>query len=152
MKRSLVLALVGVVAASTVAIAQPGPGRHMRGAARVYDPKTVQTVSGEVVRVEHVRSTRGMSGGVYLVLRTADATLAVHLGPAWYVDRQDLKVAVGDRIEVKGSRVTVDGKPALVAAEVKKGDHTLVLRDENGIPKWSGGRRGAPPPGGAAER
>jgi hypothetical protein len=151
-KRSIIWTLVAIVASSTTAIAQPGPGPHMRGggpgmrhAARIYDPKTVETVSGDVVRVEHVPSRRGMGGGVHLVLRTGDGTVAVHLGPAGYVERQDVKIAAGDRIQVKGSRVTVDGKPAIVAAEVKKGDQTLVLRDDAGIPKWSRGRRGARP-------
>lgn len=33
------------------------------------------------------------------------------------------------------------GKPALVAAEVKKGGEVLVLRDANGFPAWGGWRR-----------
>jgi hypothetical protein len=45
------------------------------------------------------------------------------------------------RIEVKGSRVTFEGKPALIAAEVRKGDEVLKLRDEAGMPLWSGWRR-----------
>lgn len=153
MKRSIIWTIVGIAAivvSSPAASAQPGPGPHMRDgamhhAARVYDPKTVETVSGDVVRVEHVPSKRGSSGGVHLVLRTGDATVSVHLGPAWYVDRQDVTIAAGDHIDVKGSRVTLDGKPAIIAAEVKKGDHALVLRDDAGIPRWSGGGRGARP-------
>jgi hypothetical protein len=47
----------------------------------------------------------------------------------------------GDKIEVKGSRVTISGKPAIIAAEVKKGDTILVLRDSAGIPAWAGWRR-----------
>jgi hypothetical protein len=45
------------------------------------------------------------------------------------------------RVEVKGSRVTFAGNPAIIAAEVKKGDALLKLRDENGIPAWAGWRR-----------
>jgi hypothetical protein len=40
-----------------------------------------------------------------------------------------------------GSRITYEGKPAIIAAEVKKGDEVLRLRDEKGIPVWAG-RRG----------
>jgi hypothetical protein len=36
----------------------------------------------------------------------------------------------------------LDGKPALIAAEVKKGDEVMKLRDANGVPAWSGGRSG----------
>jgi len=45
------------------------------------------------------------------------------------------------RAEVKGSRITYNGKPAIVAAEVKKGDTVLKLRDDNGIPVCAGWRR-----------
>lgn len=37
----------------------------------------------------------------------------------------------------QGSRVTFQGKPAVIAAEVKKGDEVLKLRDETGLPAWS---------------
>ncbi len=32
-----------------------------------------------------------------------------------------MKLEKGDKIEVKGSRVTFSGKPAMIAAELKKG-------------------------------
>ena len=67
--------------------------------------------------------------------------MAVHLGPEWYIERLDGKLAKGDAVEVKGSRVTFAGNPAIIAAEVKKGDAILKLRDDNGIPAWSGWRR-----------
>jgi len=38
-------------------------------------------------------------------------------------------------------RITFDGKPAIVAAEIKKGEETLILRDKSGFPVWSGWRR-----------
>ncbi len=44
-------------------------------------------------------------------------------------------------IEVKGSRITFAGKPAIIAAEIKKGEQILTLRDKNGFPAWSGWRR-----------
>ncbi|MGB5634584.1 MAG: hypothetical protein WBM86_17630 [Waterburya sp.] len=40
----------------------------------------------------------------------------------------------------KGSRISIDGKPAIVAREIRKGDRILVLRDENGIPMWRRGQ------------
>ena len=50
-------------------------------------------------------------------------------------------VEVKDNLEIRGSRVTSQGKPAIIAAEIRKGDQILKLRDENGIPAWSGGGR-----------
>jgi hypothetical protein len=115
-----------------------GPGGQY---GRMYDPKTVETVSGEVMSVQQMTPMKGMGPGVHLTLKTDKETVDVHLGPAWYVERQDTKIAAGDKIEVKGSRVTFDGKPAIIAAEVRKGDEVLVLRDANGIPMWAGWRR-----------
>ncbi len=108
---------------------------------RMYDPKTVETVSGEVVSIDKVRPMKGMHYGVHLTLRTANETISVHLGPEWYLGNQDVKIEHGDKIEVKGSRVSFEGKPAIIASEIKKGAETLRLRDENGFPAWAGWRR-----------
>lgn len=75
---------------------------------------------------------RGMSKG----------DVSVRLGPRWYLENQDVKIQPKDKVEVKGSRVTVQGQPAIIAAEVKKGGETLMLRDEASIPMWAGWRRG----------
>ncbi len=75
------------------------------------------------------------------MVKTEKETISVHLGPAWYIQRQDMKIVPGDKVEITGSRITFEGKPAIIAAEVKKGTEILKLRDENGFPVWSGWRR-----------
>jgi len=77
-----------------------------------------------------------------VVLKTEKEEVSVILGPQWYLENQDVKIEPKDKVEIKGSRVTIQGKPALVAAEVKKGEETLRLRDESGVPVWSGWRKG----------
>jgi hypothetical protein len=142
-----VLCVLGLGLASA-SLAQPGfrwrggDGWGRGGAYdRLYDPKTVETVSGEVVKVEQMTPMTGMGYGVHLILKTAKETIPVHLGPAWYVERQDAKIEPKDQIEVKGSRITFEGKPAIIAAEIHKGDETLVLRDDAGFPAWAGWRQ-----------
>ncbi len=108
---------------------------------RMYNPATVETLTGTVEAVDKVTPMKGMNTGIHVVLKTDKETISVHLGPEWFVERLDTKIQKGDTIEVKGSRVIFDGKPAVIAAEVKKGDSTLVLRDNNGIPAWAGWRR-----------
>ena len=147
---SLLIA-VSVVLAVTVAAAQPmKPMKGWQGSGgwgmgtpyqRMYDPATVEAVSGTVESVDTVKPMRGMNYGVHLTLKTDRETLSVHLGPAWYIGRLDTKIQKGDVVEVKGSRVTVMGRPAIIAAEVKKGDALLKLRDEGGFPVWAGWRR-----------
>jgi len=82
-----------------------------------------------------------MSYGVHLVVKTDKETVSVQLGPSWYIENQDIKISPGDKVEITGSRVSFEGKSAIIAAEVKKGDEILKLRDENGYPVWSGWRR-----------
>jgi hypothetical protein len=108
---------------------------------RMYDPKTVETIIGEVVGVEKITPAKGMSYGVHLIVKIDKETVSVHLGPGWYIENQDMKIEAKDKIEVKGSRITFQGKPAIIAAEVKKGDEVLTLRNESGFPVWSGWRR-----------
>jgi hypothetical protein len=108
---------------------------------KMYDPKTVETISGEVERVELITPMKGMSHGVHLQVKTEKETLTVHLGPSWYLENQDVKILPKDKVEIKGSRITFNEKPTIIAAEVKKGDEVLKLRDESGIPVWSGWRR-----------
>ena len=109
--------------------------------ARMYDPQSVETLSGEVVSVDQMTPMKGMANGVHVMMKTDKETISVHLGPGWYIENQDVTIEPADQIEVMGSRITFEGKPAIIAAEVKKGDDVLMLRDACGIPVWSGWRR-----------
>lgn len=108
---------------------------------RMYDPKTVETISGTIESIDKITPMKGMYYGIHLLLKTDKETIPVHLGPGWYIERLDTKIEKGDRVQIKGSKVTMMGKPAIIAAEVKKGDSVLKLRDENGTPVWAGWKR-----------
>jgi hypothetical protein len=82
-----------------------------------------------------------MSSGVHLIVKTDKEPLSVHLGPTWYIQRQDIKIMPGDKVEITGSKINFQGQPAIIATEVKKGTEILKLRDQNGFPVWSGWRR-----------
>ena len=114
-----------------------GPGAPY---GRTYDLQTIETVFGEVVAIDVISPMKGMSYGIHIILKTDKETIPVHLGPGWYIENQDVKIAPTDMIEVKGSRITFNGKPTLIAAIVKKGDQVLALRDASGFPAWSGWR------------
>ena len=139
----VVIALIG----AANSFAQPrwrgsggwGPGMPY---AKMYDPKTVETITGEVQSVSRITPGKGMSYGLYMTVKTDKETISVHLGPGWYIESQDVKIDAKDKVEVKGSKITFAGKPAIIAAEVKKGDQVLRLRDDNGFPVWSAWRKG----------
>lgn len=140
MTKSALLALL--VALPTLSLAQGGPpqGRGP-GAMRLYDPSTVVTVSGSVVSESRVDRGTGHTG-VHVSLKTADGEIAVHLGPDFWVDQQAVKLAAGDEITVRGSRITFEGKPAIIADTVTRGGATLSLRDARGVPAWQGQGQG----------
>lgn len=152
MKKTLASAtIVALVAAVSVAVAYAGPGPKWHGSGgwgmggpygRMYDAKAVETISGRIVKIEQITPMRRMSAGIHAIVKTDAGEISVHLGPAWYIERQDVKLEPGDMIEVKGARVSFAGKPAIIASEVKKGEETLRLRDEAGVPAWAGWRRG----------
>jgi hypothetical protein len=128
MVSALLLASTGVPFAQPPAGGPPG---------RRYDPATVETVRGEVTAVDTV--VQGRRGpGVHVKLATMGGPLAVRLGPAWYLEEQKLAPKVGDVLEITGSRVTVAGEPVIIAAQVKQGDRTVMLRDAGGLPLWRG--------------
>jgi hypothetical protein len=158
--KSIVLAALAaaLLAGPLAALAQGGPGpgpgsgpgrggcpccdgpraKAGRGAAR-FDPATVTTVQGDVVEVQRIPHRR--AEGVHLLVRAGADTVDVHLGPDFWVDAQAVKVAAGDRVEAKGSRVTLGGEPVLLAQEVRKGSDVLALRDADGLPLWRRGGR-----------
>ena len=109
------------------------------GWGRRYDPQTVQTITGKVTAVDNLTSGKGSGvGWRQLTLQTNQETIPVILGPAWYLEQQQVTVNPGDALEVRGSRITLEERPCIIAAEVKKGEKTLKLRDQDGLPVWGG--------------
>ncbi len=138
-KVQLNLVIMGfLVLLAAGAWAQPGGGMHY---GMMWDANSVTTLTGEVTGVEKYTPGRGGSAyGLKLTVKTGQETVPVILGPGWYVEQQHFAFAPKDRLELKGSRLTIQGQPTMVAAEVKKGDKVLKLRDDLGLPLWAGPR------------
>ncbi|MCU0846510.1 MAG: DNA-binding protein, partial [Spirochaetes bacterium] len=80
--------------------------------------------------------------GSHVMLKNEKETIGIHLGPEWFI-KDKMKILKGDSITVVGSRIKQDGKDVIIARSVQKNETTLILRDDNGFPKWSGqGKRG----------
>jgi hypothetical protein len=124
------------------AMMQRGRGTQMPQAAG-YDKASEVTLTGTIAEMIQPPDT----GGLHFAFKTADETIEVHLGPKSWLDSQGYTFAKGDELTIIGSRTTVHdmatmtNKVALIAREIKKGDKTMTLRDENGRPLWSGGMR-----------
>ncbi|HJS57339.1 MAG TPA: DNA-binding protein [Vicinamibacteria bacterium] len=106
-----------------------------------YDPDTVTTLRGTVTNVAVISRRGGRAGGVHVVFQSGEATHEAVLGPSWFLEREGVSIAKGDSVEVTGSLVDSDGTDVLIAAQLKKGEKTVRLRDEQGFPAWAGGQR-----------
>jgi hypothetical protein len=103
----VLLAALGLLFAPAAFAAEEAPGGPGPAAAgthykRMYDPKTVETISGEVVKVNRIAHRRGR--GSVLILKTDKRERPPEA--SWHLDKQDVKIGQNDKVEVKGSRVT----------------------------------------------
>jgi hypothetical protein len=110
---------------------------------RLFNPATITEVKGTIVSIEKIIPEKGMSNGIHFLLKTdAKEKIAIHLGPEWFLDNQDIQFAKGDIITVKGSKINFDKKMTIIAMTVSKADNYLYLRDAKGNPKWNGWKQG----------
>ena len=105
--------------------------------ARNYDPGTVESIRGDVVKVENVKG-RGRLGGIHLLVKTDNETVPVHVGPQWYLRDHDLVFNEGDRIEIHGSRADVNDEKVVIADRIACRNIEVKLRDSDGVPLWAG--------------
>jgi len=135
MTRIKLLTLVCVLGVSVPPLSAQmgrGPGKG----ARHYNPATEITVKGVVEEVMQTTGQRGWAG-THLELKTDQGVYNVHVGPSNYLAAHQITLAKGDNVEVVGSRAKVRGEDALIARQITKGSNILMLRDEQGFPKWS---------------
>jgi len=101
-----------------------------------FKHRTIETVQGIVVEAPEAKQG-GIPEMEHLTLQTKQEKLTVVLGPNWYLARQDWKINTLDHLEVTGSRLVLDGKPALIAQNAKRGDKVMKFRDQSGRPLWT---------------
>lgn len=138
-----------VLASFTVADAQRwgGKGKWGSWAGNYYhwnwNPASIESIKGEVMTKDTITPPKGRSWSpaVGMTLKKEDGSLIyVHLGPQWYIDKQEMAINTSDKVEVSGSKITVEGNTVLLASSIKKGDKTWQLRDDKGFPFWSARR------------
>jgi hypothetical protein len=85
-----------------------------------------------------VVTAAGVDGtvGVHLDLQTKDGIVYVAVGPALFIGSNDFYILAGDRVEIIGSRMREDGG-AVYSRAIMKGSKMLVLRAQDGVPKWT---------------
>lgn len=132
---------LALLSAAGVAYAVARRLNHRRGYERPFDLKNMVEVKGKVIKVSNSKENKDEKHGVSLVLATKKEEIPVHLGPLWYITRQPHHFKEGDKIEVKGSKVTFKNTEIIVASELRKEKMQMMLRDENGVPMWQSWRK-----------
>lgn len=101
-----------------------------------FDARKLATIEGTVVRLHQVPSTKVLLTTLNALVRTSDGDVNVELGPAWFIDNQELHLAVEDKITVSGSRVKLSGVDTLIVTEVRRGKDVMRVRRDDGTPVW----------------
>ncbi len=110
---------------------------------KLFDSKTMKTISGEVIKVDHVPEP-GFGMDIRLTVFVArKEILPVYLGPAFYIvgSEQGKYFKRGDKVTVTGSLVTDRGETFILATTVKRGNEVLRLRGKDGTPGWVGWKK-----------
>jgi len=105
--------------------------------ATAFNQATIETFTGEAMGVQDLRRLFGVADYINFVLRTEqNENWMVSLGPGSYLEENNFELSNGDRVTVTGSRVTIQGRPTLMATEIEKNGQRLQLRNQNGVPVW----------------
>jgi len=98
--------------------------------------------SGKVAQVLTETLESSMHPGLAVVVDTkTQGRVHVHLGPVWYLERQEFVIVPGDEVGIKGMCDKKDGQMDVIAYELTKGDYVLHLRDAQGRPNWEAWRK-----------
>jgi len=90
-----------------------------------------EVVYGNVLSTDDLKPSPGNDRGFQMTVNTEEGDLRVLLGPRWYLPEQDFNLSHGEPITVVGIRITWDGKPAIMADEIRQGDKKVILRDSS---------------------
>lgn len=100
----------------------------------VYNLQSVQTFHGEIVSVQKFSFANKPVPYLQFILRTTQGDFTVEAGPEWYLDSQGIMLLAGEKIEVHGSLVEVEGRRVILADRLKQGDSEIKLRTKDGSP------------------
>ena len=123
-KHLLVVAAIALVASSALAQSPPQ-----------YDPATEAKLKGTVEELTLDPPTGGKPVA-YLVIKNGEEKTQVFLCPKSFLDEMGVTFAMGDSVQIAGSKVKRNGADLILAREVTKSGDTVTLRFGDGKPAW----------------
>ncbi|MGC2110261.1 MAG: hypothetical protein WA655_12145 [Candidatus Korobacteraceae bacterium] len=88
--------------------------------------------------IEDIRDVPGDLAGTNLAVKTDTKTILVYVGPGDFLKEIEVSFNKGDQIDVTGCRAPNTTEEVLLAREITVGSNTFTLRDDKGIPVWTG--------------
>lgn len=104
---------------------------------KLFNNYNLSWYQGKITEIDTVTPMQDMGSGIQLKLEGDREEFIVQLGPSWFIIHQDMSLGINNTVEVKGCKVAIDGKPVIMAAELRRKENVLYLRDEDGIPYWT---------------
>jgi hypothetical protein len=98
-----------------------------------YDLQTEAKIKGTVLEIKAPEKEKD---NLHMMLKSGEETVDVLLCPKSFLTEMGITFAKGDEVVVTGSKVKVEDTNMVLAREVKKGDDSLILRDDKGAPAW----------------
>ena len=123
-------AMLAILLCGGLAAAQAHPPK--------YDPATETKMKGLVEELKLPPKGQEKEAA-HLLTKNGDDLIDIYLCPKSFMDDMGVTFSKGDAIAFTGSKVKQDGADLILAREVKKGQDTLVLRDDKGNPVWNWG-------------
>jgi DNA/RNA endonuclease YhcR with UshA esterase domain len=130
-QRSRIFAAAALLLAAPLAVL----GQKIVNTGPKYDMANEVKIKGVV---DDVREVPGDFEGTQLVVKTDTGTVIVHLAPGEFLKEMDSTFKKGDEVQVVGAKAPNAGETEILAREITVGTNTTTLRDDKGIPVWTG--------------
>jgi len=101
-----------------------------------YAPTSEQNLRGWVVETKDFQCPVTGTVGSHITVKNETGSMEIHLAPASFMKQYEINIRKGDNVTVVGSRITFEGKSALIAKSVAIGHETFNFRDQSGKPLW----------------
>ena len=129
--------LITLFLATSISFAQSGRGLNQCLMTRLYDIAKETKVEGVLSNIT-ADTGYGRYPGMIADIRTGTDTLKVYVAPQWYIERKSITIKKDQHVIVKGSEVTYNNEALIIVRSIEYKDSKLLIRDERGIPVWSG--------------
>lgn len=107
-----------------------------------YDSGSEATIKGTVQEVREVPKSCMGETGLHLILTTEAGALEVQIAPVEFLKVMDVTFAKGEKLDIIGSKVTLDGTPLVLARQINQNGNQIVVRDKKGEPVWTWMKKG----------